>query len=354
MRIKLAILEKDQSYLNRIVSVFNTKYADKIETYSFTDMNIALSTIESAKIDVFVVGGDFDIDFDKLPSKCGFAYFVESASVETLNNQKSICKFQKIELIYKQILSIYSEHAGNVSGYKMEDDSTKILLFSSPSGGAGTSTMAAASCLHFASKGKKVLHLCLEKYGFSDLFFSGEGQFDMSDIIFGLKSTKTNLQLKLESCVKQDARGVYFYSKSKIALDMLELSTEDVLKLLTELKIFGGYDYLVVDTDFGLDKDSLRLFAQAYSIVWIGDGSENSNNKITRAYKALTTMEQNAESPLTNRICLAYNKFSNKSSKTIGDIGIKDIGGAPRYEYASNKQIIEQLCNMEMFEKMNG
>jgi len=30
MKIKLAILEKDKSYLSRVVTVFGTKYADKI------------------------------------------------------------------------------------------------------------------------------------------------------------------------------------------------------------------------------------------------------------------------------------------------------------------------------------
>ena len=34
MKIKLAILEEDKGYLNRIVSVFNTKYSDKFEIYS--------------------------------------------------------------------------------------------------------------------------------------------------------------------------------------------------------------------------------------------------------------------------------------------------------------------------------
>ena len=47
MKIKLAILEKDQSYLNKIVTVFSTKYSDKFEMYSFTDPSIALSTLEN-------------------------------------------------------------------------------------------------------------------------------------------------------------------------------------------------------------------------------------------------------------------------------------------------------------------
>lgn len=66
--------------------------------------------------------------------------------------------------------------------------------------------------------------------------------FDMSDIIFALKSKKANLAMKLESCVKQDGSGVYFYSQSKIALDMHELNSEDIMRLLSELKLYGEYD----------------------------------------------------------------------------------------------------------------
>ena len=36
MKIKLALLDSDQNYLNRIVTAFNIKYADKLEIYSFT------------------------------------------------------------------------------------------------------------------------------------------------------------------------------------------------------------------------------------------------------------------------------------------------------------------------------
>ena len=116
MKIKLAILERNTGYLNRIVAVFNTKYADNFEIYSFTDEQIALATLDSRKIDVFVASDAFEIDVTMLPRRCGFAYFVDSPDIETLHEQQAICKFQKVELIYKQILSVYSENAGDVSG----------------------------------------------------------------------------------------------------------------------------------------------------------------------------------------------------------------------------------------------
>ena len=36
MKIKLALLDNDANYLNRLVVAFNTKYSDKFEIYSFT------------------------------------------------------------------------------------------------------------------------------------------------------------------------------------------------------------------------------------------------------------------------------------------------------------------------------
>ena len=352
MKIKLAILEKDQSYLNRIVSVFGTKYADKFQIYSFTDIDVAFSTLESAKIEVLIASDAFEVDVKKVPKRCGFAYFVESADIETMNGQRAICKFQKADLIYKQILGIYSENVGNVSGLRFGDDTSKIIFFQSVSGGAGASSMAAACAMRFAMKGKKTLYLNLEHMGSSDAFFEAEGQFDMSDIIFALKSKKTNLPMKLESCVKQAENGVYFYSQAKIALDMMELHFEDMKKLISEIQLTGSYDYIIVDIDFSIAREALDLYRMAHTIVWVGDGSEVSNHKFVRAFTALNALEQDADSPLPNRMVSVYNKFSSKTSECLNEVAIKNIGGAPWYMHATTAQILAQLASHEMFDSI--
>lgn len=350
MKIKLAILEKDQSYLNRFVSVFGTKYADKFQLYSFTDDKVALETLESAKIEVLIAGDTFELDTKKLPKRCALAYFSDSPDIDSINGQRAICKFQKSDLIYKQILGIYSENAGNVSGIKLGDDSTKLIFFQSASGGVGGSTMAAACAMHFAAMKKKTLYLNLEKYGSSDVFFKAEGQFDMSDIIFALKSKKANLSLKLESCVKQAPCGVYFYSQPKIALDMTELTHEETARLINELRLSGTYDYIIIDSDFSISRDAVKLYRNANAVVWVGDGSEISNTKLYRAFNALNTAEQNADSPIPNRMVLIYNKFSNKTGSVLSELGVKNIGGAPRFEHATTAQVLEQLAPKSMFD----
>ena len=104
--------------------------------------------------------------------------------------------------------------------------------------------------------------------------------------------------------------------------------------------------------DFSIDRKEMEVFKQAHAIVWVGDGSEISNAKIFRAYTALTTIEQNIDAPINSRIALMYNKFSNKTGKGIDEIGLKSIGGAPRYEHATTKEVVRQLSTLSAFDKI--
>ena len=351
MKIKLALLDNDANYLNRLVVAFNTKYSDKFEIYSFTDAEYAMQNVSLSKMDVFVAGTDLNINVARLPERCCFAYFTPDSSVEEINGFAAIGKFQKIDLIYRQILGLYAEKAGNWSSHKVDDGSSKMIVFSSPCGGAGTSTIAAACAKHFALLGKKVLYLNFEKYGCSDSFFSAAGQFDLSDVIFALKSKKANLSLKLESCVKQDVSGVYYYSHPKLVLDMLELSFEDMSRVITEVKLSGQYEYIILDMDFSLNKTALDLYDAFNYIVWCSDGSDTNNSKIVRAYNAFSIIEQNDDYQIADRIRLIYNKHNNVS-KSVAEDKIKSIGAIPFSEHSTYADLLNKCAHLDLYDKL--
>lgn len=349
MKIKIAILEKNLSYLNRIVSTFNLKYADKIEVYSFTEYNVAMAALNDSKIDILMADDGFVVEEERLPRRCSLVYFVDSPDIDKVRNQYAICKFQKIDLIYKQILSVYSENTENKTRKKKDKGECGIIAFMSPGGGVGSSSMAAACALFFARKGKRVFYLNLEKFGSSDLFFSGEGQYGISDVIFALKSKKANLSMKLESCVKKDSRGVFFFSQPQNALDLTELSTEELCQLISELKATGLYEYIILDLDFNMN---LKFLDVVHAVVVTSDGSERVNLKIVKACNALAVLGQAGNISIMERIFVIYNKFSSKRGIMMGNIGLQTIGGAPRYVNATVEQVLEQLSSMTMFENI--
>jgi predicted NBD/HSP70 family sugar kinase len=97
-------------------------------------MKAALNTLEPARIEVLLASDSFEINTELLPKRCGFAYLVDAQDVMTFRDQRAICKFQKADLFYKQILMVYSENAERM-GFRTAGDGSRIILFTGVGGG---------------------------------------------------------------------------------------------------------------------------------------------------------------------------------------------------------------------------
>lgn len=350
MRIRVAIIEQDTGYLEKITNVFNTRYTEQVEIHAFTVMNRAIEFLQSNRVDMILVDEQIEMQLKMFPSKCNLAYLVDSMGIESVKGYPAICKFQKVNLIYKQILSIYSENSQSVSESHLNLGGSNVIVFMSPAGGTGTSSMAAACAMQCAGRGNNVLYLNLEKFGSSDAFFSGEGQFTMSDIIFALKGRKANLAMKLQSCVKKATCGVDFFSTSQTALDMLELDTDDIIQLIVDLKNAGTYQYVIMDMDFDLGECFKKLQTMLNGIVMVGDGSAVANRKLYRAVEALEIMEKNLNMPIINRTFIIYNKFRSQGGKVLEHIPVDILGGTPFYMQATTEQVVKELSCTKIFD----
>ena len=347
MKIKLAILESDSLYLQRVVPMFNSKYAEELEIYSFTDVDSAMECLEDKKIDVFLTSDSFKIDFSRVPARCGFAYLVESLDINMIDDRKAVCKFQKGELIYKQILSIYSEHAPNISGMPVsQNGAMKTIVFCSPCGGVGTSTAAAACAIALSNAGQRVLYLNTEIYGDADAFFACDGQFDFSDVIYAVKSNKTNRAMKLQSTVKQDQTGVYYYSSVRVPLDIMEMVSDDYVTLQNELKALGCYDYVVMDMEFPKTQSEYKFFQYCNAIVLVEDGSDISEMKTEKAVRGIRILDSQSDFAMEPRMWLLKNKVS---SNGLGQNEIRMLGSFPMYQTVSSAQMAKQLSLSNIF-----
>lgn len=350
MKIKLAILESDSGYLNRVVPMFINRFADELEIYSFTDVVAATECLEEKKIDVFLASNVFKIDFSKIPNRCGFAYLVESLDIDGIDGYRAICKFQKGELIYKQILSIYSEHIPNITGISnYENGAMKTIAFCSPAGGVGTSTAAAACAISLASRGYRVLYINAEVYGDSDVFFSCDGQFDFSEVIYAVKSNKTNRSMKLQSTVKQDATGVYYYSSVKIALDMMEMTEDDYINLQNEFKALGCYDFVIMDMEFPKTQEAYKFFRYCNSIVFVVDDTDQNKYKVSKALRSIQILDSQSDYALEPRLWLLKNKCI---ANDIEQNEIRVLGTVPMYQPVLPAQMARQIALSNMFEQL--
>lgn len=347
MKIRLAIVDRDEDYAKRLVNALTVKYPDKIEVSSFSSLETALYSLSDLNIDVLLAAPDTVVGSASIPNRIGFGYLISASGIRTYEGHPAVCKYQKTDLIYKQVLDLYVESANSVVSMEPVEGESRALLFMSPGGGAGASTVAAACALHFAGGRKKTLYFNLERFGSANPFFSAEGQFCLSDLIFALKRRNSNLSMKLESCVRQSSEGVSFFAPVRLAPERFELSDGEVKTLLETLRESGGYHSIVVDMDFTLDSEALRYWTLFDSVIWVIDDSQIAHEKTLRALELLT---YGKDKRLSDKVGILYNKFNANGKTQVGFDNVRVIGTLPKLERSQSAQVAAALAGNELFD----
>lgn len=354
MKIKLSICTKDRIYSERVLNFFDVHYNDKLELSAFSSAQSMLAYLSSNPVDVILFGIEMkeEIDLSKIDKSISISFLMEDHETGQWEGFKGIRKYQKAELIYKDILNICADKKTMSLGFKKQEGNVAVIsVFLSANGGAGASTIANAFAIAMA-KGKRVLYLNFEAYGDADLYWQGEGAYNFDEIIYGMKSKRGALGLKLESAVKQAAEGVYFYSPCQNPLDLMELSEEDIEKLFLELRSNAQYNHIVLDMSSSLKPLNQTLLKLADNIIMVHDGSETGCSKFTRFYTAVKVLEQQKGIQLRPKMLAFYNKFSNKSGREIREKEVPVIGGIPRFENITIHEMIKKISDMDVFTKL--
>ncbi len=351
MRIRLAILETDQSFTSRLVRYFATYYADKVETFSFTDAEEFQKSLQTAKVDVLLASPELFPEGMKLPKNMIMAYLSESSQVQSINNVRAICKYQKAEMIYREVLGLYAE-LDKMTVYRQAEGACPLFFFKGAAGGVGATTLAIACAMRFASYGKKVLYLNLEENGVVSPFLQGDGTNTLSDVLYALKSNRSNLVLKLERMVRKSEEGIYFFEPFAITLDAYEMETEDLEDIIRTVIGYDTYDAVILDGGFaGSDKND-AIMKYASEIFLVSDGMEIPNLKLTKILQELSIKDDHAQGRVLARTQVLYNRFAGASRKADTEYQERVYGGVGIVKGAAPKQVAAGISQSNFFDKL--
>ncbi len=353
MKIKLAVFMSDKTYLSRFTDMVTVQYADKIELSVFTQAEGAAEIIAKSRPDIVLAEQAF---LEQLPvgsSTSELVCFTDQKGVREWNGYQAICKYQKLSDIYRNIAAIYAAKIeAEAMVLKGDAESKKIITFFSGAGGVGASTAAAAYAYRLAEQGEQVLYLNLEQAGAADLFFSAGGEDDFGKVIYSLAMAAGSPAVRMESALRQDASGVYFYAACPSALDMAELSQDMMERMFEQLSVLSLFRWIIVDMDFQLDTRTYMQIERSYAVFFVSDGSDMANAKLKRKLDALEIMAQQREKMLLNRIFILYNRFSSKSGKKLQGSAFKEIGGIHRFADAGAGDLLKLLAQSEVFQEI--
>ncbi len=342
MVMKVAVIEKDPRFLDRLTAVFSRNYSDKLEIYPFTDPEVAISTVQFVKPHILIADESIRIPHSSLPADCALAYFVSAVGTDKVDGHRAICKFQRVELIYKQLVGILSDRSNSAPGSSGGFE-TKFVTFTSPVGGVGVSTTAAAFALRLASLGHNVLYLDLDAYSCPSLYFRGEGDYTFGDVLHTLVHKDGNLTELLVHATRKDPRGVSYFCQASPSSVYPSLTPEAISRLLRELRIISAFDYIVVDIPFAKFLRQEDLWERSMGIVLLTDATEGSQLKLARGYFALLREATAKEASIDSDLFLLTNKC-NAFPMGIHELShLRELGQIP---FISPSDIAGQLSSM--------
>lgn len=352
MKIRIAILEEDKLYSERLMSHFGRYYADKLEVYTYSQVSNFEEAFQTIHFDILLASGPFASGLPQLPEYMGLIYLVEQNDIEKIEDVAAVGKYQKPEVIYRQILGIYSSKVEKKFSKKnVNNTECRLYLVTAANGGAGASTVAVSLSKYLAQQGKKVLYISLEKNGAQDIFFEGPRKQGFSDIIYLLKSKKANIALRAESIVQRDLSGVYYFEQCRSILDMEELNKEDTKNLIHEICMLGDYEYVVIDLNMRFTESHLYIAECSDAIITVSDGSTIGIEKLRQFVEAVEITDKQKEKNLKARINLIYNRFSSKTGVMYQDQSIPVVGGIQKYEGIPEKEVVNQILTKQIFQK---
>lgn len=109
MKIKVAILEQDQNYQNRLMVALREKFPDKLEVIRCAPNDDVLKVIEEQEVKVFAINQMINVNLNSIPEECAVVIFSEMKD-EKIEDYITICKYQRIYDIGGQLYKVGKNH----------------------------------------------------------------------------------------------------------------------------------------------------------------------------------------------------------------------------------------------------
>jgi Mrp family chromosome partitioning ATPase len=368
MKIKLALLDLDKSYIQRFYDAINKYYSNRFEIHAFTNENSLLNFLKLNKMEILLIHESINLNIEH-DSRLIIIKLVEkhteeielsnSLSESSLHNERnSLYKYQRISLIYKEILNVYSK-VYKTSTYNEKNSSldnlnskTTVISFMSTGMGSGTSTIASSLALKLAEKDKKTLFLDLQSFATINTIFNAEGKFSMSEIIYAIKSNKENIAARLESAVKMDSSGVFFYDSCENPLEISELKADELIKLLNFFREAGYYEYIVIDINYLINELCLCLLKHSDKVFFVTQNRDEHRTRLDKIIKSIRIRAIHNNENYMDKVNIIYNKFINNILDMNHNEEFEAICYIPKYSDTDIKSIAKEIARTSILDAL--
>lgn len=314
-RLSLIIADNDTEYLANFEKFLLINYPQRFELFSFFSadkLSDFMTHVQS--VDILIISSRiYESGMNTAKAKLVLLLSENSPASTPPDGFETVYRYQHMDKLVAEIIRFFSDKSlknVSISGH----GNTRIIGVLSPSGGTGSSNIAAGCSILCAGKGIKSFYLNMETIPSTDLFFHGDCSQTYSNVIYYLKGKCNNLQLRLEGAKCVDTKsGVHYFRPPENIRELSELTDQEVAVLVSELKRSAFYRYIFIDMSAGLNTVNSTILQLADAILLVLAPDKRTMMKLTHLKAGLDLLEHKGGTGLTDRIIPILNRADAKS-----------------------------------------
>ncbi len=265
-KIKVILADLDEKYLAPIEMKFLEELDDEIELEVITQENYFDEYFSQPRsADILVVDEElYSISLQRhnISNLFVLAELAEEGGTEDLTATR-LFKYTSIKEIYNQIIAA---SASELSSKSAKSKETRVILFTSASGGTGKTTLALGVAACLAKSFKRVLYINIEGINSFQYMFSNRAAVP-SSAYPEFKKLNSDLYTRIRHVIRNEKFD--YLPPFGAALSSLGIQYSMYKELIQSARLSKEYDAIIVDTDAIFNESKAELIMQADKVVMV-------------------------------------------------------------------------------------
>lgn len=286
--LKVAILDNNRMYLQRLQDYWSRTYGGALMVYAFFDREELMKQMGQEKYDILLAGSLIEMDWEAVPDQTLKICLLAGRMDGEVNGVPALAKNGSADELYAKMIALYEKHR-NAGRQSLPG---KLVFFTSADGGCGTSSCAVGYGKYLTAQGNQVLYLNLELVSAQESMLDGCQEKCMEDLFYLCETSRKNVDSSIKTLVSRDSSGLQYIMSCRNPLELQEKSGGDIRRLLTMVTEKGAFDVVIVDRGLSLDEVTDTLIDMADAVVLVAGTDETGRRKQERTMILLEEMNR--------------------------------------------------------------
>lgn len=344
MIIRIVIADDDKEYREYFRRAA-LHYASQLEISFFSSEDSLKKYLIEKKCDILLVS-------EKMAQAgeaygCGKILLTEDKGIENKNGCRAVYKYQKVEEIYRSIVSEYAELKEKEGIVFKNKGNARMISVLSAGGGTGKTTVCFALARLLCSMKKEVLYVPLEQFSNINYMYPGNETKSLSNLFYAAKERKHTLSIWIRNMIQSGMDGMLFLRPLDSPTELEQMTAEDWGFFFEALASVEGIDYILLDHVPGVFSSFPEILERVSSICMVADSSLTGLVKATGMISFFQKHDEFQDTSISRKIRIVVNRArAGMTEQDFGHLKNWIVSYLPDYGAAKMEQVVRTIAEL--------